>query len=565
MQPVARERGVQTERDHWRTLIDVTNAVVTKRDLAELREAVAPNVRRVVPHDHTNLFLIDDQARLQSFVIDPAALAWPERLSESVHLDAEPYKSWLSRIVDIDVDNADPTGWEALHAHVHASGVKRICNAPLLAPHRVIGVLSLGRLTPVPFTQDELERISQVAAQMAIALENAMAFEEIGALKEQLARENVYLKEEIRGSHQFEEIVGESKALQRVLDQVRTVAATDTTVLLLGETGTGKELLARALHAASDRRNRALVTVNCTTSPAGLLESEWFGHERGAFTGALSQKIGRFELAHQGVLFLDEIGDVPLELQSKLLRVLQEHEIERLGSTRTIRVDFRLIAATNRNLEEIVGKREFRSDLYYRLNVFPIRIPPLRERPEDIPPLVFYFAQRFAKRLRRSIESVSRESLDLLRRWHWPGNIRELQNVIERAVILSRGPVLTVSPAEFETAAVLRRRARSVRARIEGYATSRRTAVDTINRANPLDTIAIPTNIPTAHAALAGHALAIIAASAIVRIASNTSHPLPGIGRNLNAITPSSTPFAARYAAIARASEARPATGRASM
>jgi formate hydrogenlyase transcriptional activator len=423
---------VETELDYWRTLIDVTNAVVTKRDLAELRAAIAPNVRRVVPHDHTNLYLVDEHARLQSFVLDPTALAWPDRLSESIHLDTEPYKSWLSRVVDIDVDSADPAGWEALHAHVVASGVKRFCCAPFAAPHRVLGVLSLGRLTPVPLTQDELERVAQVAAQIAIALENAMAFDEIAAMKEQIARENVYLKEEIRGSQQFEEIVGESKALRSVLDQVRTVATTDTTVLLLGETGTGKELLARALHAASDRRNRALVTVNCTTSPAGLLESEWFGHERGAFTGALVQKIGRFELAHQGVLFIDEIGDVPLELQSKLLRVLQEHEIERLGSTRTIRVDFRLIAATNRNLEEMVGKREFRSDLYYRLNVFPIRIPPLRERPEDIPPLVFYFAQRFAKRLRRSIESVSRESLDVLRRWHWPGNIRELQNVIER-------------------------------------------------------------------------------------------------------------------------------------
>ncbi len=439
------------ERDHWRTLLEVTNAVVTKRDLGELRAAIAPNVHRIVPHDHTNLFLIDDHARLQSFVIDPTAVAWPEDLSKSIRLDAEPYKSWLSRTVDIDVENAERTGWEALHAHVVASGVRRICNAPLSAPHRVVGVLSLGRLTPVAFTDDELERLTQLAAQIAIALENAMAFEEIAALKEQLARENVYLKEEIRGSHPFEEIVGESKALQQVLNQVLTVAATDTTVLLLGETGTGKELLARALHAASDRRNRALVTVNCTTSPAGLLESEWFGHERGAFTGALSQKIGRFELAQQGTLFLDEVGDVPLDLQSKLLRVLQEHEIERLGSTRTIRVDFRLIAATNRNLEEMIGKREFRSDLYYRLNVFPVRIPPLRERPQDIPPLVFYFAQRFAKRLRRSIESVSRESLDVLCRWPWPGNIRELQNVVERAVILSKGPVLTVSRAEFET------------------------------------------------------------------------------------------------------------------
>jgi len=444
---------VETERNHWRTLLDVTNAVVTKRDLAALRTAIAPNVRRIVPHDHTNLFLFDEHCRLQSFVIDPTALPWPTQLSHSIHLDAEPYTSWLSRAVDIDVNNADPTGWEQLHAHVRASGVARICNVPLAAPHRVLGVLSLGRLTDVPFTADELDRVTQVAAQIAIALENAMAFEEIAALKERLARENVYLQEEIRGTYRFEEIVGESKAMQRVLNQISTVAATDTTVLLLGETGTGKELLARALHASSDRRTRALVTVNCTTSPAGLLESEWFGHERGAFTGALAQKIGRFELAHQGTLFLDEIGDVPLELQSKLLRVLQEHEIERLGSTRVIRVDFRLIAATNRHLEEMIGKREFRSDLYYRLNVFPVRIPPLRDRREDIPPLVLYFAQRFANRLRRTIESVSHDSMDLLCQWWWPGNIRELQNVIERAVILSKGPVLTVSRAEFEAMA----------------------------------------------------------------------------------------------------------------
>jgi len=445
-----------TEREQWRTLLDVTNAVVTKRDLAELRTAIAANIRRLVEHDHTNLYLIDttgEHARLRSFAIDPTALAWPERLSSTIDLDKEPYKSWISRTVDVDVANTDPAGWEEMHAHLVRSGVQRICNAPLFGPHGMLGLMSLGRLTPAPFTADEMELVSQVAAQIALGLENATAFEEIAALKEQLARENVYLQEEIRGTHQFEEIVGESRVLKRVLDEIRTVAATDTTVLLLGETGTGKELLARAVHAMSDRHSRALVTVNCTTSPAGLLESEWFGHERGAFTGALTQKIGRFELAHQGTLFLDEIGDVPLELQSKLLRVLQEHEIERLGSTRTIRVDFRLIAATNRDLEEMVGKREFRSDLFYRLNVFPVRIPPLRERKEDIPPLVFYFAQRFAKRLRKPIESVSRESLDLLCRWSWPGNIRELQNVIERAVILAKGTVLSVSRAEFESAA----------------------------------------------------------------------------------------------------------------
>ena len=445
--------GVATDRDYWRTLIEVTNAVVRTRDVAGLRAAIVENVRRVVAHDHTNVYFLDEQGRLGPFVIDPAARPWPERLAASIDLTAEPFTSWvapLDRTVEVDVDRVDPTGWDALHAHLRASGVKRFCNAPLLAPHRVMGVLSLGRLTSDPFTPDELDRITQVARQIAIALENAMAFEEIAALKDRLARENVYLREEIQGTHRFEEIVGESKALRRVLDDISTVAGTDTTVLLLGETGTGKELLARALHAASERHHRTLVTVNCTTSPAGLLESEWFGHERGAFTGALSQKVGRFELAHQGTLFLDEIGDVPLDLQSKLLRVLQEHEIERLGSTRTIRVDFRLIAATNRNLDDMVGAREFRADLYYRLNVFPVRVPPLRDRREDIPPLVLYFTQRFAKRLRKSIESVSRESMDLLCRWSWPGNVRELQNVIERAVILARGPVLAVSPAEFD-------------------------------------------------------------------------------------------------------------------
>jgi formate hydrogenlyase transcriptional activator len=447
----SRERAFESERDNWRALLDVMSAVVTKRDLTALREAIAPTIRQLVPHDHTNLYLIDD-TRLGPFVIDPAAPPWPDGLAPLIRLDTEPYRTWLTRTTDVDVTTAERTGWEALHAHVEASGVRRICNAPLATRHRLLGVLSLGRIAPVPFTADEIDRVGHIAGQIAIALENATAFEEIASLREQLARENVYLQEEIRGTHRFEEIVGESRALTRVLDHISTVAATDTTVLLLGETGTGKELLARALHAASERRSRALVTVNCTTSPAGLLESEWFGHEKGAFTGALSQKVGRFELAHQGTLFLDEIGDVPLELQSKLLRVLQEHEIERLGSTRTIRVDFRLIAATNRNLDDMVGKREFRADLYYRLNVFPVRIPPLRERPEDIPPLVRYFTQRFAKRLRRPIESVSRESMDLLCRWPWPGNIRELQNVIERAVILSRGPVLTVPRAEFEAA-----------------------------------------------------------------------------------------------------------------
>jgi formate hydrogenlyase transcriptional activator len=448
----ARERALQAERDHWRTLLEITNAVVSQRDVAALRAAIVPNVRRIVPHDHTNLYLIDEDRRLGPFVIDPSALAWPADLAAQIRPDAEPYSSWLApfdRAVDVDVTHADPAGWEALHAHVVASGVKRICNAPLAAPHRVLGILSLGRLTPTPFTSEELGWVAQLAEQIALALENARAFGEIASLKDRLAHENIYLEEEIRGVQHFGEIVGESRALKRILSQVAMVATTDTTVLLLGETGTGKELIARAIHGANSRRN--LVTVNCATSPSGLLESEWFGHERGAFTGALSQKIGRFELAHQGTLFLDEIGDIPIELQSKLLRALQEGEIERLGSTRTIRVDFRLIAATNRDLDDMIAKREFRSDLYYRLSVFPIRIPPLRERREDIPLLVRYFAQRFAKRLRRPIESVSRDSMETLCRWSWPGNVRELQNVIERAVILSQGTVLSVPRSEFES------------------------------------------------------------------------------------------------------------------
>jgi formate hydrogenlyase transcriptional activator len=449
-----REHLLQAERDHWRTLLEVTNAVVTERDIATLRAAIAPNVRRIVPHDHTNLYLVDEHRQLGPFVIDPTALPWPEDLAAQIRPEAEPYRSWLApfdRAVDVDVTNADPSGWEALHAHVVTSGVQRICNAPLATPHRVLGILSLGRLTPTPFTSEELGWVTQIAEQIALALENALAFAEITSLKDRLSRENIYLREEIRGTQHFEEIVGDSQALKRILNQVEAVAPTDAAVLLLGETGTGKELIARAIHAAGDRRARALVTVNCATSPAGLLESEWFGHERGAFTGALAQKIGRFELAHQGTLFLDEIGDVPIELQPKLLRALQEGEIERLGSTRTIRIDFRLIAATNRDLDEMVARREFRSDLYYRLKVFPIRIPPLRERPEDIPLLVRYFTQRFAKRLRRPIESVSRESMEMLGRWPWPGNVRELQNVIERAVILSSGTVLTIPRSEFHS------------------------------------------------------------------------------------------------------------------
>ena len=420
--------------------------------LASLAAAIAPNLKRIVVHDDVGLFLLDSASeQLGRYAITAHGVGWTDELTAELRPDREPFATWLAehRTVDIDVEQFDWTGREGIYRNVTAAGLKHVCFVPLATHRDTLGFLTLNRRLPVPFTADE-NWGSQAAAQIAIALENALAFREIAALKDRLAHENIYLEEEIRGAQHYGEVVGESKALKRILSQVGTVAATDASVLLLGETGTGKELVARAVHGASERRGRSLVTVNCATSPAGLLESEWFGHERGAFTGALSQKIGRFELAHQGTLFLDEIGDVPLELQSKLLRALQERETERLGSPRTIRVDFRLIAATNRDLEEMVGRREFRSDLYYRLNVFPIRIPPLRERREDIPLLVRYFTQRFAQRPRRPIDSVSRESMEMLCRWPWPGNVRELQNVIKRGVILSQGTVLTIPRSEFE-------------------------------------------------------------------------------------------------------------------
>jgi formate hydrogenlyase transcriptional activator len=300
------------------------------------------------------------------------------------------------------------------------------------------------------YNEDDVSFLGQVANQIALAVENALAYGEISQLKDRLARENVYLQSEIRSELHFEEIVGNSVALRRVLREIETVAPADSTVLICGETGTGKELIARALHNLSSRKSNAFVKLNCAAIPTGLLESELFGHEKGAFTGAIAQRIGRFELAHRGTIFLDEVGEIPLELQPKLLRVLQEREFERLGSTRTLRSDARLIAATNRDLKTMVDDQKFRSDLYYRLNVFPIRVPALRERPEDIPLLVHHFVQEFSRRNNRVIDTIPSETMEAFVRYHWPGNIRELQNVIERAVIISRGPVLNVPLAELK-------------------------------------------------------------------------------------------------------------------
>ena len=333
--------------------------------------------------------------------------------------------------------------------------MKEACSLPLVSHGRILGSLDLGRARAVAFTEDEVEFLVQIANQVAIAVDNAIAYGEIADLKNELAQEKLYLESEIRSEMNFAEIVGNSPAIRAVLGQVETVAPSDSTVLLLGETGTGKELMARAIHERSRRQSHAFVKLNCAAIPMGLLESEMFGHEQGAFTGAVAQRVGRFELANGGTIFLDEIGEIPLELQPKLLRVLQEREFERLGSSRTLHTDARLIAATNCDLQGMVDEKKFRADLYYRLNVFPVFIPPLRERQEDIPMLVSHFTQLFAHRVNKKIETIPTGTMQALVRYSWPGNIRELQNVIERAVLVSNGPVLKVPLSDLKSRAAV--------------------------------------------------------------------------------------------------------------
>src|SRR6202041_1694117 len=309
--------------------------------------------------------------------------------------------------------------------------------------NRAIGVLVLGRLRDDAFREGDIIFLSQVANQIALAVENALAYREIRELKEQLSKEKLYLEDEIRTEMNFAQIIGNSASLRRVLKEVRTVAPTDSTVLIYGETGTGKELIARAIHDSSPRRSKPFVKLNCAAIPTGLLESELFGHEKGAFTGAVSKKVGRLELADKGTLLLDEVGEIPLELQPKLLRVLQDQEFERLGGTKTIRVDVRLIAATNRDLAQAIEEKEFRGDLFYRLHVFPLHLPALRERREDIPMLVRHFVEKCAMRLHKQVDVIPDEVIEVMMNWKWPGNIRELANFVERSVILSEGNRLT--------------------------------------------------------------------------------------------------------------------------
>ncbi len=437
-------------QDQLKLILELTNQVVSNLEFHDLLRAISSSVRRVMQCDAAAVMLPEaDGIHLRVHALDyPGSrgiFTEGSQVAIEGSLPGDTFKSGKPEVVNwLDPTTMPPE----MYKKAAGEGLNSFCDVPLVSRNRLLGVLAVGRREENTFDQEEVDFLVQVANQVAIGIDNALAYSEIGELKDRLAQEKLYLEDEIRGEMDFEGIVGQSSALRHVLQLVETVAPSDSTVLLLGETGTGKELIARAIHERSRRKDRTFVKLNCAAIPTGLLESELFGHERGAFTGAISQKLGRLELADQGSLFLDEVGDIPIEIQPKLLRALQEREFERLGSTRTKKVDVRLIAATNRDLEAMIEKREFRSDLYYRLNVFPIRIPPLRERPEDIPLLVRYFAQKYGRRMEKQIESVPAAAMRKLASWHWPGNIRELENFIERSVILTHGSALHVPIGE---------------------------------------------------------------------------------------------------------------------
>src|SRR5579859_2780781 len=441
------------ERDRLEVLLEVNNVLVSSRELPELFRGIITSLEKVIHHDYTSLALLDSASGLLKIhALDFSSRPGLFNQEITVPLDTTPSgvcfttgQPLLARGAEIDRFSNE------IIRTLRAEGVQTICCVPLITQGRTFGTLNLASRREDAFPSQDVELLRQVATQIAIAVENALAFKQIDALKDKLAEEKLYLEEEIRSEFNFEEIVGDSSTLKRALAQVELVAPAGTAVLITGETGTGKELIARAIHNLSPRRERTFVKINCAAIPGGLLESELFGHERGAFTGALTQKIGRFELADRGTLFLDEIADLPLDLQPKLLRVLQEQEFERLGSNRTQRVDVRMVAATNADLAKLVAERTFRSDLYYRLNVFPIHIPSLRERREDVPLLVRYFVQKFSRRLNKAVAYIPADAMDALANYSWPGNIRELENFIERAVLLSPGKELRVPLSELKT------------------------------------------------------------------------------------------------------------------
>jgi formate hydrogenlyase transcriptional activator len=453
------EEELRYERDRLRFLLEITSNVTSKLDFRQVIEALSTNLFRIMQCDVSALLLPDSESgELRVTTLYNPDARGPFREGSLVPMNSSISGQVLRKGKSIRIDSfaqlredpeiyGNPDG-QLLYEHVIEEGLSVGCYLPLAGRDRVVGVLMLCRRSDNAFEKDDVILLEQVACQIAIAVENTLEFEKAMKDRDKETKQRLYLEEEIRA--EFGEIVGDSPALKSALRLVSVVAPTDSSVLIQGETGAGKELIARAIHNLSGRRERAFVKLNCAAIPLGLLESELFGHEKGAFTGAVAQKTGRFELANKGTLFLDEVGDIPLELQAKLLRVLQDREFERLGSNRTHKVDVRLIAATHRDLASMVKQRTFREDLYYRLKVFPINVPALRQRTEDIPKLVWHFTEFYARQMNKKIDTVPSETMDALVRYRWPGNVRELQNFIERAVILSPHIVLRAPTSELE-------------------------------------------------------------------------------------------------------------------
>jgi len=448
----ALRRELLKERDRLQTVLELNNAVVSNLELRSLFNALSANLRKVMEYDSASLLLPENHDSLRLHALDfPDSRGYLQRdmLISMEHTNAgAAFRTGQGRIVG---SGGLPYSEHGDMMRIRTGeGFKSLLVAPLQSDGAPVGVLALSSRHEQAFTSSDLEFATQIGRQVAIAITNALQHHALSESRQQISEQKSYLEEEIRAEQDFEDIVGGSAALRAVLEQVETVAPTDSTVLVCGETGTGKELIARAIHERSARRDRTFVKINCAAIPLGLLESELFGHEKGAFTGAITRKIGRFELANQGSLFLDEVGDIPSELQPKLLRVVQEQEFERLGSAHTRRVDVRLIAATNQNLSRMVTDGRFRADLFYRLNVFPIMVPPLRERVEDIPLLGRYFVNKYARRMNKRIERISSSTMAALASYPWPGNVRELQNFIERAVILTTGEELAAPLFELQ-------------------------------------------------------------------------------------------------------------------
>jgi len=447
-----RERQeLKRERDRLNLLLEINNHIITLHDINELFRAASISIREFFQNAFTGFWIFEEASnRLQCMTLDfPGSRGFVENIPapELKEKDIEIIRTRVPRLSG----QKEIESWPDFVARpLCAESIVSIAGVPLMGSTRPLGTILLGSRKKDAFSQPDLDLLVQVSNQISLALDNALAYGRLNVSRNRLEEERIYLESEIQSEYNFEDIIGKSAILRQVLDQVSIVAPTDSTVLLTGETGTGKELIARAIHNLSSRRDHTFVRLNCGAIPQGLMESELFGHEKGAFTGALLQKRGRIELAHEGSFFLDEIGDIDPELQPKLLRVLQEREFERLGSNRTIKVDVRLIAATNRDLPEMVSQGEFREDLYYRLNVFPIHVPPLRERREDIPLLVHYFVGSFAHKMRKSIRIIPNEVMNAMVNWSWPGNVRELQNFLERSVILSQDERLAAPISELK-------------------------------------------------------------------------------------------------------------------